>query len=124
MHFGIGVDIEDVGRFSSLDLKRHRLFLQRIFTKKEIKYCFARKNYGPHLAARFCGKEAVIKALSSIGIIGVPYNMIEITNNRYDVPVVKMSQKTQKIIVKLSLSHTKDIAIAFVIVMSHNSYAR
>lgn len=123
MDFGIGVDIEDTRRFSRLSLKRHHAFLQKIFTKKELEYCFARTDHGPHLAARFCAKEAVIKALSSVGVIRVPYGEIEIINNRHGVPEVKIARGRRSIVVKLSISHMTDTAIAFAVVMSREIYA-
>ena len=63
---GIGVDIENVERFRWLNIKNDSRFLNKIYAKEELKYCFSKKNPAPHLAARFAGKEAVIKAMNGI----------------------------------------------------------
>ena len=61
---GIGVDIEDISRFTGKPFPENKGFYERIFTKKEIEYCLQKANPYQHFAARFCAKEAVIKALS------------------------------------------------------------
>ena len=106
----IGVDIEDVNRFKNISDKN---FLNKIFTKNEIKYCLSKKNYAQHLAARFSGKEAVIKALSSIDK-KLELNQIEILNNKDGSPIVKLKNQ-KKINIKISLSHNNKNAIAFVL---------
>ena len=60
----IGVDIEDISRFNNKTLENDSVFLEKIFTQNELEYCYKQKNYASSLAARFCAKEAVIKALS------------------------------------------------------------
>ena len=61
---GIGVDIEKTDRFKK-KLKDKR-FLNKIFTQEELNYCFSNKYPEKHLAARFAGKEAMIKAYCSL----------------------------------------------------------
>ena len=34
--FGVGVDIEDIGRFAELRRVKDKLFLQKIFTSREL----------------------------------------------------------------------------------------
>lgn len=109
--FAIGVDIENIPRFTGLDRRKNKFFLDKIFTRKELDYCFAKKNYPAHLAARFVAKEAVYKALGSLGI-KKPLNKIEIVNKNNGVPTVTIA-KNIKII--LSLSHCTDKAIAFAV---------
>jgi len=65
MDFSIGVDIEDISRFSKLSYTSKKSFYDKIFTKKEIKYCLSKKNPYPHFTVRFCAKEATIKALEN-----------------------------------------------------------
>lgn len=108
---GIGVDIENISRFIGLDRKKNKFFLAKVFTTKELAYCFAKKNYPAHLAARFVAKEAVFKSLGSLGIKR-PLNKIEIINKKNGVPTVTVA-KNIKII--LSLSHCSDKAIAFAV---------
>ena len=114
-NLGIGVDIEKVERFRKLSLITHRQFLKKIFTARELKYCFSKKDPSTHLAARFCGKEAVIKAVAGLKIHKITYNEIEIINNLKGVPETKLPKKYKGIEIKISLSHTSDYAIAYVV---------
>lgn len=117
---GIGTDIESVDRFVQLDRSSHRAFLERIFTQDELNYCFSKKFPAPHLAARFCGKEAVIKALSEVGIKElIPHHAIEIVREESGVPRIKVD-KDLSLTIHVSLSHSKDRAIAFAIAYGDN----
>jgi len=64
-NIGIGVDIEDVNRFTKLG--GNKAFLKKVFTQNELDYCFSKKVAAPHLAVRYAGKEAVVKALYNMG---------------------------------------------------------
>ncbi len=107
----IGVDIEDISRF----VDKSEDFLKRIFTDSEIEYCSKFKNPESHYAARFCAKEAVIKALTPLNIHISEYNMIEIYKDRNDCPKVRILKDLPQIPkIELSISHDKTKAIAFV----------
>ena len=113
---GIGTDIEDIGRFTSLTLEHDKSLFDKIYTNNELKYCFSKKSAAQHLAARYAGKEAVVKAISSIGFESLSYNQIEIINDINGVPRVKLNtDKLNKLQINISLSHCEDKAIAFVI---------
>ena len=114
---GVGVDIESLERFKCLSREKDISYLAKIFTETELDYCFSKEEAYPHLAARFVGKEAVIKALYSIGIRDLIYSDIEITNDNYGVPMVRYICNTMRnITTKISLSHSAENAIAFVII--------
>jgi holo-[acyl-carrier protein] synthase len=61
MH-GVGIDLLEIERLERALARRPRL-AQRLFTDAERAYAAARARPGQHLAARFCAKEAVAKAL-------------------------------------------------------------
>lgn len=114
--FAIGVDIEEVGRFRRLDRSLHWSFFRKVFTLSELTYCFSKEDPAPHLAVRFCAKEAIVKALAGSGIHRVPYCSIEILNTVKGVPKVRVNSKYKLTKTAVSLSHTTDYAIAFAIV--------
>jgi holo-[acyl-carrier protein] synthase len=58
----IGLDLLEIDRLERALARRPRL-AQRVFTDGERAYAAARARPGQHLAARFCAKEAVAKAL-------------------------------------------------------------
>ena len=59
---GLGLDLLEIERLERSLARRPRL-AERLFTDGERAYAAARARPGQHLAARFCAKEAVAKAL-------------------------------------------------------------
>jgi holo-[acyl-carrier protein] synthase len=59
---GAGIDLLEIERLERALERRPRL-AERLFTAAEREYADARARPGQHLAARFCAKEAVAKAL-------------------------------------------------------------
>ncbi|MCW3040793.1 MAG: holo-ACP synthase [Solirubrobacterales bacterium] len=62
MSVGIGLDLLDIDRLERA-LARRPSLAHRLFTPGEQAYAAGRARPGQHLAARFCAKEAVTKAL-------------------------------------------------------------
>ena len=59
---GVGIDLLEIERLERALQRRPRLE-ERFFTKAERAYAHSRPRPMQHLAARFCAKEAVAKAL-------------------------------------------------------------
>jgi holo-[acyl-carrier protein] synthase len=59
----VGIDILEVARLERA-LERRPNLAQRLFSPAELEYAQAQARPGVHLAARFCAKEAVAKALA------------------------------------------------------------
>lgn len=108
---GVGVDIEDIKRFSKI--LNNILFQENIFTKKEMEYCRGYSDPEPHLAVRFAGKEAILKALGFEN--SLPYNKIEILNEYDGAPFVNMKNERlrKRFRFFISLSHSRTKAVAF-----------
>jgi holo-[acyl-carrier protein] synthase len=62
----IGIDLLEIARLERALERRPRL-AERLFTAAEREYAARKARPGQHLAARFCAKEAVAKALSLEG---------------------------------------------------------
>ena len=60
---GIGTDIVECLRIGRMIEQHGELFLTRIFTEREVRYCQERKRAVEHFAGRWAAKEAVLKAL-------------------------------------------------------------
>ena len=106
----IGVDIEEVSRFVKLDDK----ILNRLFTKGELFYCLKQKNYAQNLAVRYCAKEATFKALP---FDKISLKKIEVIKDTNGAPRIKIADiRADGLSFKVSLSHTKDYAVASVLV--------
>jgi len=108
---GVGIDLLDVGRFERALERRPRL-AERVFTDAERDYAAARARPGMHLAARFCAKEAVAKAL---GLTGWSFRDVEVVATDA-APEVRLSGSVAARATELggelaiSLTHTRDVA--------------
>lgn len=109
---GIGIDIVSLPR---LDLS-HRHFIERVLTPKELKL-FDRlttpQSQREFLGGRFAAKEAFMKA-NHKGLGEMKFQEIEILNQPSGCPYFTNSPA------HLSISHEKDMAIAFVIIEREN----
>ena len=109
----IGVDIVEIGRIQKAIDRWGSGFLERVYTRPELE--LYAKNPSS-LAARFSGKEAVIKALDcrSIGL-----KEIEILSDASGKPQIHLYGKAQHQAediglsdISISLSHCRDYAVA------------
>ena len=117
----VGVDIVEIGRITHAVERWGQRFLQRIYTGGELQYCRGRS---PQLAARFAAKEAVMKALGT-GRRGVDWRDIEVVRRRGDAPTIQLQGRALKVAQRLSvnqiavsLSHSREYAIASVVMES------
>ncbi|MBI4056496.1 MAG: holo-ACP synthase [Elusimicrobia bacterium] len=108
----IGLDIVEVDRIKRLAF-RNKLFLSRVFSSPEIKYCSTKKNKWQHFAVRFAAKEAVWKALSKSGI---RLKDISVNRNSQGKPLIFLKGKKAAQI-HISLSHSQHYAAAVAVTM-------
>lgn len=121
-NIGIGTDIESIERFKMLDISDDSHFLNKIFTQTELDYCFAKSNPAQHLAARYSGKESIVKAFHNLVDQNIGLNNIEIINNSKGVPKAKINlDGFNAYQILLSLSHCEDKAIAFAVVIKNDN---
>ena len=121
MILGLGTDIVDIARIAkSVEEIRFR---ERVFSVHEISYCETKTNKAESYAARFAAKEAFFKALGTGWRGGIAFNEVEIKNDELGKPSIHLLGTTAKIIaekkvksIHVSLSHTKETAIATVII--------
>jgi holo-[acyl-carrier protein] synthase len=116
--YRVGVDIIEIERIQWIVDRWGQRFLHRIYTEAELDLC---RNRVPELAARFAGKEAVMKALGT-GRRGLSWRDIEILPNRRRAPLVFLHGRARRRARKLgigelaiSLSHSRDYAVASVV---------
>lgn len=114
---GSGIDLVEISRIKKAIEKWGEGFLGHVFTKGEIEYAQKRRFSFEHLAARFATKEAVLKAFGDGKWID--WKNIEIFNTATGGPGVKLHGYLEKIRKKrniseivVSMSHTKDYALA------------
>ena len=123
---GIGVDIIKNNRIKS-SLKNKK-FINRIYSKNELKNSITVKNKINYFSKRFAAKEAFAKALGTGFRINLNFRDIEVINNKIGKPSFVKNNKINKIVQKrfkvkkfncfLSISDEKDYSIAFAIIQS------
>jgi len=113
----IGVDIIEIRRIDRAISEWQDAFLKRIYTQAELE---KHRNVSS-MAARFAAKEAVMKALGT-GVRGVNWKDIEILTNGEGAPVIRLQgralERSKEIGIaqfSISMSHSKEYAVAFVV---------
>ena len=118
---GTGVDLVEVPRFSAVVKRQGERLLKHLFTPAEVAYARRRKLSAQHLAARFAAKEAVVKAIGAPKGLALEWKDLEIVRASSGQPGVRFKgslSRWKKLKVHLSLSHTKQYAVASAVVTS------
>ena len=115
-HAGIGIDLLEIERLERALARRPRL-AARLFTDAERAYAAERARPAEHLAARFCAKEALAKAL---GLTGWSFRDVEVVATEA-APQLSLSGSAAARAAELgaqpvvSLTHTRAAAAAVVL---------
>ena len=117
-----GIDIIDIRRIKKTLDKFGDKFKNRCFTKNEIIRSENKIKSTESYAKRYAAKEACAKALGTGLARGVFWKDIEVVNNQYGKPFIKLYGKAQEIFknmsktsntkIELSLSDERKYAIA------------
>ncbi len=111
-----GVDIQDISRIKkSMESER---FMKRVFSDSELEM-FSLRGFPPQtVAANFCAKEAFSKALGT-GVRGFKLCEVSVLRDALGKPYFLFEGNAKKLSenkkFQVSLSHTADIATAYVI---------
>jgi len=116
---GIGTDIVEIARIKDIALRKGSLFLDRVFSRSELDFCFKRTDPYPCLAARFAAKEAVFKSLGT-GLSGCRWTDVEVVREVTLAPQINLSGSAARIAegkgikkILISISHDRGRAVAF-----------
>jgi holo-[acyl-carrier protein] synthase len=110
----VGIDILEIERIERALERRPRL-AERLFTDGEREYANARARPARHLAARFCAKEAVAKALE---LRAWSPRDVEVVVGDGGAPRVHLSGRAAEragalgVEVRVSLTHAREVAAA------------
>ena len=125
MIVGTGVDLAEVARIRASVERYGARFVQRVFTAKEIAYVERKANKYERFAARFAAKEAGMKALGTGWSRGVTWKDFEVANLPSGRPTMVLHGVAAGIAtelgvktVQLSLTHTSELALAWVLLES------
>jgi holo-[acyl-carrier protein] synthase len=112
----VGIDLLEIDRLERA-LERTPRLAERLFTPGEREYAASRGRPGQHLAARFCAKEAVAKAL---GVESWNFHEVEVIGTG-GPPQIKLSGSAAEraaelgVRIEVSLTHTDHEAAAVAI---------
>lgn len=120
----IGTDIVEVRRIDNAIRRFGESFINRIFGEEEISYCLRSSRPAIGFSARFAAKEAYSKALGTgIGNI-ISWKDIIVSKRPSGEPYIVLSKNASHQMsirgfhdIKLSISHTKTLAHAVVVLM-------
>jgi holo-[acyl-carrier protein] synthase len=125
MVLGLGTDLIEIARIAQSFDRFGERFLQRIYTPAEIAYCLGKRSSAESLAARFAAKEAAAKALGTGISRGVGWLDLEVVRQPSGKPTMRLTGRAAEIAAalgiartSLSLTHSKDIALAVVVMES------
>jgi holo-[acyl-carrier-protein] synthase len=120
MIYGVGIDLVKIERMKGVVEKWGQRFLNKVFTKEEISYCYDKKDPYLSLAARFAAKEALVKAIGSADPVSL--TDIEVVNIATGKPFIKINGKLKDFFKEksikrahLSLSHEHEYGVACVV---------
>ena len=119
---GIGTDIVECVRIAQMIEKHGEVFLTRVYSESEMRYCQARKNSTEHFAGRWAAKEAILKCLGTGWARGLCWTDMEIRNEPRGAPKVYLAgaakERAQELRIAdilLTISHCRAFATAFAI---------
>jgi holo-[acyl-carrier protein] synthase len=122
---GIGTDIVECVRIARMIEHHGELFLRRVYTPLEIRYCQARKRATEHFAGRWAAKEAILKCLGTGWQKGICWTDMEVRNEKTGSPKVLLEgaarDRAAELGVKdilLSISHCRAYATAHAVAVS------
>lgn len=121
---GLGVDLVEIDRVRSLFDRNSEAFRRRCFTDHEWEYASRFRDPSARLAARFAGKEAVMKSLGT-GWRHLRWADIEITGGgRPRVVLTGRAAERAEMLgvteVLVTITHTRDQAVVMAIAVSND----
>ena len=119
---GIGIDMVEVPRMQKILRRWGDRFTARVYTPEEIAYCRGKALPAIHFAARFAAKEAALKALG-LGLgMGLDLREVGVARNNAGLPRLAFTERGLRMLgeraicrTHLSMTHTRELALAMVI---------
>ena len=101
---GIGTEIIECPRIGRMIEHHGELFLRRVYTEREIRFCQAKKHAIEHFAALWAAKEAIFKALGTSASRGVAWTDIEVRKVSTARQIVWAAGEARAVMVRLEIA--------------------
>jgi holo-[acyl-carrier protein] synthase len=122
---GLGTDIVEIVRIGKMIERHGEIFLTRVFTEDEIRYCQRRKECYQHFAGRWAAKEAVMKTLGTGFTRGIGWQDIEIATQKSGRPTIALRGSAREFAdqmgvseILITISHCRAYATATAIALA------
>lgn len=120
----IGTEIVECLRIARMIERHGELFINRVYTPLEIRYCQSRKHANQHFAGHWAAKEAVLKLLGTNASRGVNRRDIEVRSEVSGKWVVAFRGGARDLVVSqgireilVTISHSRSVAVAYALAM-------
>ncbi|NLX12109.1 MAG: holo-ACP synthase [Phycisphaerales bacterium] len=114
---GQGIDLIECQRIREIWQRHGDRFTERLLTEAELAYVRRHRDAVPRLAGRFAAKEAILKVLGTGWRGRIAWQDMEILNDDYGRPFVKLTGECQRIAeqhgiteILISITHTENYA--------------
>ena len=124
----VGIDAIEIYRIMAI-IEKHPSFLKRVLGGKEYLQLEERKFKSESVAANFCAKEALLKAVG-VGISGINLREVQLLRNSRGAPFISVSKQVLNKLgfcgmsFSVSITHTQKYASAVVVCYSKDYLSR
>jgi len=101
---GIGTEIVECVRIAKMIEQHGEVFLDRVFTPREIRRCRSNRRSTESFAAAWAAKEAVLKALGISSVRGLVWTELEIYSTKGERAVVRIQGAIKERVAKKGIS--------------------
>ena len=116
--FNVGIDCEDIDRCRKMLPELESGLQRNMFSEDEHYYCRSHHDPAPHYAARWCAKEALLKACNSF--YKVDLRLVSVGKAQDGSPFFvldDMALLELNLRISLSMTHSRKTAMAIAMVM-------
>ncbi len=117
---GIGTDIIECPRIGKMIEQHGELFLRRVYTEREIRYCQSRKHAIEHFAGHWAAKEAILKSIGTGWSRRISWTDLEVRTSSEGQPKVHVGGTAKEVArergisdILISISHCRTYATAY-----------
>jgi holo-[acyl-carrier protein] synthase len=123
MILGIGTDLAEVARYR-FDERKLAWFARKIYTEEEFRYAMRMRLWPERLAGFYAAKEATRKAFG----FAIPWRLVGVSHEPSGKPFIRLYGRAAELPSRfgvagifLSITHTKSMASAVVVLEGHEN---
>ena len=125
---GVGTDITECLRIARMIERYGDLFINRVFTPEEVRFCQSRKQSTQHFTGHWAAKEAILRALGTTWRRGITWRDLEIVGEPGAALRVRLHGGARALAeqqgvaeFRVSISHCRTHATALVVALGRHA---